>query len=61
MKNTKQIEPKNGLLTQRMDVNTAEFHEFQAIVLNKSREQTKWQKINIELAAIVGCLARTNK
>ena len=52
MRKTKQIEPKNGLLTEAMDVNTAEFHEFQAIVLNNSRAQTKWQKINIELAAI---------
>jgi len=52
MRKTKQIEPKNGLLTERMDVNTPEFYELQAIVLNKSREQTKWQKINIELAAI---------
>lgn len=52
MRKTKQIEPKNGLLTEAMDVNTADFHEFQAIVLNNSRAQTKWQKINIELAAI---------
>ncbi len=48
MRKVKHMKSKNGLL-------------FQAIVLNKSREHTKWQKINIELAAIVGCLARTNK
>ena len=52
MRKTKYTEPKSGLLTEPMDVNTAEFHEFQAIVLNNSRAKTKWQKINIELAAI---------
>jgi addiction module HigA family antidote len=52
MRKTKQIEPKSGLLTESMDANTSEFHEFQAIVLNHSSGQTDWQKINIELAAI---------
>ncbi len=52
MRKTKQIEPKNSVLTEPMDLNTAEFNEFQSIVLNHSRGQTKWQKINIELAAI---------
>jgi addiction module HigA family antidote len=52
MRKTKQIEPKSGLFTEPMDVNTAEFIEFQAIVLNHSRAQTDWQKINIELTAI---------
>ena len=49
---TKQLEPKNGVLTECMDVNTPEFQEFQAIVLNNSRSQSKWQQIIIELAAI---------
>ncbi len=48
----KYTEPKNGLLTERLEVNNPDFSQFQEILLNKSKEQTKWQKINIELAAI---------
>ncbi len=46
------MEPKNGLLTERMDVNSSDFSQFREILLNQSNAQTKWQKINIELAAI---------
>ena len=52
MGNKKYIEPQNGLLTEKMDVNTPEFAHFQAIILNKSRQQSRLQKANIELAAI---------
>lgn len=52
MKNKKRAEPQNGLLTERMDVSSPEFKQFQAILLDKLKEQTRWQKINIELAAI---------
>jgi addiction module HigA family antidote len=50
MKNYK--EPSKGILTNRMDVNTPEFDEFQAILLNKSKNQTEYQKREIELLAI---------
>lgn len=52
MRMKKHTEPKNGLLTERLDVNSSDFSQFQEILLNKSKAQTKWQKINIELAAI---------
>lgn len=52
MKNNKQIEPTNGVLTNRMDVETNSFDEFQAILLNKSKEQTIEQKRKIELLAL---------
>lgn len=52
MRKKKHIEPNNGLLTERMDVKSSDFSQFQELLLNKSKEQTKWQKINIELAAI---------
>ncbi|MFC2119304.1 transcriptional regulator, partial [Bacteroidota bacterium] len=52
MKNNKQIEPTDGTLTNRMDVGTNSFDEFQAILLNKSREQTIEQKRKIELLAL---------
>lgn len=52
MRMKKHTEPKNGLLTERFDVNSSDFSQFQKILLSKSKTQTKWQKINIELAAI---------
>lgn len=52
MRKKTNLEPKNGLLTERMDVNSSDFSQFREILLNKSKEQSKWQKINIELAAI---------
>ncbi|MBI9039607.1 MAG: hypothetical protein JEY97_15870 [Bacteroidales bacterium] len=52
MKNNKQIEPTNDALTNRMDVGTNSFDEFQAILLNKSKKQTIEQKRKIELLAL---------
>lgn len=52
MRKKKHTEPQNGVLTEPMDVSSPEFNQFQAILLNKSRKQTKWQKINIEVVAI---------
>jgi len=50
MKNYK--EPSKGVLTNRMDVNSSDFVDFQAILLNKSKSQTESQKREIELLAI---------
>lgn len=50
--NKKIKEPENGILTNQMDVNSSEFEKFQAKLLNKSRERTEEQKINIELLAL---------
>ena len=52
MNKNKQIEPTNGALTNRMDVGTNSFDKFQAILLNKSKEQTIEQKRKIELLAL---------
>lgn len=52
MKKKENSEPTNGVLTDRMDVNSIEFDEFQAILLNKSRTHTDRQKINVELIAL---------
>lgn len=43
---------KEQVLTDRMDVGTREFNEFQAILLNKSKERSKEQKKIIELMAL---------
>jgi len=43
---------KNGVLTDRMNTNSAEFDEFQAILLNKSRQRSSKQKRNVELLAL---------
>lgn len=51
MKN-KIIEPDTTLLTSRMDVGTKGFDDFQALLLNKSRERTDNQKKKIELLSI---------
>jgi len=40
------------VLTDRMDVGTKEFNEFQAILLNKSKERSDEQKKRIELMAL---------
>ena len=45
-------EPMIGVLTDSMDVSSSDFKNVQAILLNKSNNQDKWQKINIQLAAI---------
>jgi hypothetical protein len=45
-------EPMHAVLTERMDTDSPEFAEFQALLLNESRAQTKVQKRAVELAAI---------
>jgi len=45
-------EPVQGVLTDRMDIDSAEFDKLQALLLNKSRAQTSSQKIKIELLAL---------
>ncbi len=52
MRRKKNIELENGVLSESMDINAPEFTEFQAILLNKAKAQSKWQKINVELVAI---------
>ena len=48
MKNTK----KTQVLTDRMDVGTDEFNEFQAMLLNKSKERSSERNNLIELMAL---------
>lgn len=43
---------REQVLTDRMDVGSREFDEFQAILLNKSRERSKERKKMIELMAL---------
>lgn len=43
---------KEQVLTDRMDVGSREFDEFQAILLNKSRERSNERKRMIELMAL---------
>lgn len=43
---------KEQVLTNRMDVGTKEFNEFQAILLNKSKERSNERKKMIELMAL---------
>lgn len=52
MKKRKHKEPTSGALTNRMDIGSDGFNELQAILLNKSRERSKEQKLNIELLAL---------
>lgn len=52
MKKDNYIEPSNGVLTNQMDIGTNEFKEFQAILLNKSRERSTTQKSEIELLSL---------
>lgn len=40
------------VMTERMDIGTKEFAEFQAILLNKANERSEQQKKNIELTAL---------
>ena len=44
--------PANGILTNQMDIGTKGFDEFQAILLNRSRNRTSQQKRNVELLAL---------
>ncbi|MEW4922667.1 hypothetical protein [Algibacter sp. 2305UL17-15] len=43
---------KEQVLTNKMDVGTREFNEFQAILLNKSKERSSERKKMIELMAL---------
>ena len=53
MKKLKQLEePEIGLITEPMDSNTEEFKKFQAIILNKVKEQSKEKRLEIELIAL---------
>ncbi len=53
MKKLKQLEePEIGLITEPMDSNTEEFKKFQAIILNKVKEQSKEKRLEIELMAL---------
>lgn len=46
------IKSDNHVLTERMDVGTKEFNEFQAILLNKSKERSEKHNHIIELMAL---------
>ena len=49
----KQIkEPQENILTNRMDVGTQGFNDFQAIILKRSRERSEDQKRKIELLTL---------
>jgi plasmid maintenance system antidote protein VapI len=52
MKKTTKIRSTEGVLTNRMDVGTESFNEFQAILLNKSKERSIEQERKIELLAL---------
>ena len=45
-------EPDNGILTDRMDIKTKGFDEFQSILLMRSRARSVQQKQNVELLSI---------
>jgi hypothetical protein len=45
-------EPQESMLTQRMDVGTQGFNDFQAILLSKSIKRTESQKMGIDLLTI---------
>ena len=45
-------EPQESTLTQRMDVGSQGFNDFQAILLNKSRKRIESQKMGIDLLSI---------
>nr|WP_321357021.1 helix-turn-helix domain-containing protein [uncultured Draconibacterium sp.] len=45
-------EPQESMLTQRMDVGSQGFNDFQAILLSKSRKRTESQKMGIDLLTI---------
>ena len=45
-------EPQESMLTQRMDVGTQGFNDFQAILLNKSGKRTENQNRGIDLLTI---------
>lgn len=45
-------EPKESVLTQRMDIGKKGFDEFQAILLNKSKSRTDNQRMRIDLLTL---------
>ncbi|TKG92998.1 addiction module antidote protein, HigA family [Puteibacter caeruleilacunae] len=45
-------EPQKGILTDQMDVNSDEFHEFQSIILEESKKRSAKDLHNIELTAL---------
>ena len=45
-------EPEKGLLTNQMDISSPDSNKLQALLLNKSRERTQKQRLNIELLAL---------
>ena len=45
-------EPEKGILTNQMDINSVDFDNFQAKLLNRSRERSIEQKRNVELLAL---------
>ncbi len=50
--NSKNIEPKNGVLTNSMNVNSREFKEYQLFLSNKIDTLNEKQKLQIELFAL---------
>jgi len=52
MKNLKNTYKNTPVLTEKMDIGSKEFSEFQAILLNKSKDRTNRQKKFIELLSI---------
>lgn len=52
MKKQEMNKNKEQVLTDKMDVGTREFNEFQAILLNKSKERSNERKRMIELMAL---------
>ncbi|MBN2836022.1 MAG: HigA family addiction module antidote protein [Candidatus Delongbacteria bacterium] len=45
-------EPQESMLTQRMDVGSQGFNDFQVILLSKSRKRTESQKMGVDLLSI---------
>ena len=45
-------EPKESALTNKMDIGTKGFNDFQAVLLTKSRQRSENQKIKIDLLTV---------
>lgn len=52
MESNDDITKSGGVLTVPFDIESDDFHELKAIILNKTREQTSAQKRKIELLAL---------
>ena len=52
MKKKPYKEPSSGVLTDRMDTDSQEFKDFQALLLNKSKSRSEKRKTEIELLAL---------